>query len=630
MASASRTAARCSPAPGTTRTSTSAGGRAGRASRYASGTPPTGGDSWINATPQPDGTWAWQRVNADGTVHSQGTRAYRDFAKGRWSDTIAGQEVRWRRGGAVREFDYTVAEVPRTAGPPRPQYDQPQYDQPRHDQPRHDQPVVRLPGSGIPSLHEASPPVTDRPRTTLAQLLEDSARNFRQDPRPSVTVTVNREVWKEFDLGMVFRERKLIDAETRRFREINHQWGMWRDYRNGRLVEQRTITGRVWATDPFGRRQTAEALKLPEYFSLPPVGGEVGLDGHRSWRLIGREAPYRGYASEFRSTWRNWIDVWSVEWTGVRDGESVSMPMWLRQMRAQPLTFLNGFTLGFASSLMASAAEYHGHLSLKAVEKALFNGAVGGVLTGGVALAHDLTKLQKIKIGMANLDWAPSMNSSLIGQTYDWEGDLATRLYPRRWRSATYEFINALLIGELTAFVTGAADAAIFGINGTDLTGLQALKAGAWGAAGGAFAGVTTGLAQRAWHFVEAGRLYSRAGLGDMVWTAAERTLSSVLGYWEESPKAADIPYATTAPTAPAPSHLTADSLSGPPVAKPALPGGRGGGGGDSRDDMVNEGDQGVAAGIAVASVKGADADVRGEGEGGADLLGRVRLVTVE
>jgi hypothetical protein len=222
------------------------------------------------------------------------------------------------------------------------------------------------------------------------------------------------------------------------------------------------------------------------------------------------------------------------------------------------------------------------------------------------------------------------MNSSLYGQSYDWEGDLATRLYPKRWRSGTYLFFNNLVLGTMTSFVTGAADAALFGINGHKLTGEKALEVGAWGAAGAAFAGITTGLAQNAWHFISAGRLYSRFGPGDLVWYSAERTLSSLLAFWEESPKAVNIPYATVPPDSEPTSHATADSTSGAPVAKL---GGRlqgGGGGGDSRDDMVNEGDQGLAAGVAVASVKDADADVRGEGEGGADLLGRVRLVTVE
>src|SRR5205807_9669082 len=84
------------------------------------------------------------------------------------------------------------------------------------------------------------------------------------DPgRPDASLTVDRETWKEFDIGTAFRERRLIDAGRRRYREIDHQWHQWREFQNGRLVEACNIDGRVWRTDAFGRRRTMDVAKLP-------------------------------------------------------------------------------------------------------------------------------------------------------------------------------------------------------------------------------------------------------------------------------------------------------------------------------------------------------------------------------
>jgi hypothetical protein len=470
------------------------------------------GDTWINAMPSADGThWTWQRITADGTVQSSGIRTYTDTVEGHWSDTINGTEIRYRHGGPVREFHCTPA-APRPTTPPQP-------------------------GS-------------------LAALLATSAHHFHATSAPTPGVTVDRGVWKEFDSGRVLRERKLVDPERRRYREVDHQWYQWREYHNGRLVEQRTIDGRVWRTDAYGPRHTRDVTKLPVYASLPPVRGEVGLDGERSWHLIGREVNYFGLAPELRGIWRTVRDAWAEPWTGVRGGESVPLPMWQRQVRDKLLTFASSYALGFTGTLAAYAAEYH-TLNAKAVEKALFNGAVSGILTSAVSLAYDTTRLGTLKLYAGNLDWGLSQNLSRKMLTESWETDLGIRLFPKRWRGATYIYADYLATGALSAFVTGSADAAIFGVNGHRRTGSDALTAGLWTAAATAVTGVSSGLAQNIWHFLAAGRLYSRGGLGDMAVKAVENTLASYLAYWEErgTPLDTTTPLPTPAPpTRPMPS----------------------------------------------------------------------------
>ncbi|MBV9023092.1 MAG: hypothetical protein JO362_04680, partial [Streptomycetaceae bacterium] len=424
------------------------------------------GDTWINAVPSARGTWTWQRVTADGTVHSSGVRIYDNFDQGHWRDTIDGTLVRFRGGRQLRELDYTMPD-------------------PRH---------------------------------------------------PDAGVTVHDGVWKEFNIGKVFRERRLIDAERSLYREIDNQWHQWREYQHGSLTAVRTIDGRVWQTDAFGRWHTMSWAKIPNHASLPPVNEEhtVGLEGHRSWRLVGRELHYQGFAPEFRGHWRNLRDIWAVEWTGIRDGGSVSMPLWQREARMLLLNFFSSFVLNFLGTLMATAAENHGKISLQSVEKALFNGTVSGTIGSGITMLQDTTRLQKLKMGLSNMDWAHGFHTSLLYQTDPWATDIGIRLYPIRWRLATYVYFNNLVVGGASSLVYNSADAAIFGVNGHKRTGTQALLAGAWGTAATELLGVTTGLAQNVWHFAAAGRLYARGGIGDMVWAAGENTIQSYLGYeWE-------------------------------------------------------------------------------------------------
>jgi hypothetical protein len=281
------------------------------------------------------------------------------------------------------------------------------------------------------------------------------------------------------------------------------------------------------------------------------------LEGHRSWRLIGREVGYPGLAAELGGHWRNLRDNWSVEWTGVREGASAHMSLAAREARTQLLTFLSSFVLNFLGTLAATALENHGHLTVKSVEKALFNGTVSGTITSAVAVLHDTTRWGTLRMGLSNMDWAGSRNNPLMHQTDSWETDTGVRRFPMRWRMATYTYLNGLAVGGISSFVYNSADAAIFGVAGQQRTGDQALLAGLWGAASTGLLGVTTGLAQNAWHFAASGRLYSRGGLGDMVWAATENTVQSYLGYEWESGHGTDIvpsrPFQNSSQTSPPP-----------------------------------------------------------------------------
>ncbi|MDX3629323.1 actin cross-linking domain-containing toxin [Streptomyces europaeiscabiei] len=503
-------------------------GRPGQALRERSAT--DDGTVWVDATRQPDHTWTWRKTDADGTVHSQGVREYQDFAKGHWTDRIGDDVVRRRTGGRVREYAYTVEET--------------------------------APPALTPSA--LTPPPETGP-TTLADLLSRSARHFE----PTTTVTVDREVWREFDMGKVLHRRDAVEGAPGRYREAESLWGQWREYQDSRLVAQRTITGRIWATDTFGRWSAFDVAKLPEVSSLPSVGGQVGLDGHRAWRLIGREVDFRGYTTEFRGVNREFRDPFHEIWTGVQDGSSAAMPLWRHELRKAATEFATGFLIEFGTSFAVSAivSEFANTRfdPLVAFERAMLNGAVGGGIRAGFNVAQDMTALGKIKYGLANLDQGQNWNRHSLASADDWAGEWSSYENPVRWRSGTYAFFDGLAVSALTGFVNSAANAAIWGVGGQKHTGLEALEAGAWGAAGSLFTGVTSGMARYTFHTTAGSRIFHRGGPGELIWQSAESLTTGILNYWINT-RGAHIdsthpfPPSTTGPTTPSTSTPTTPS----------------------------------------------------------------------
>lgn len=446
------------------------------------------GSVWVDATRQSDSTWTWQKTKADGTVDSKGVRTYQDLARARWTDHIGTDVVRYREGGRVREYAYTV-----------------------------NRPVV-------------APPV-DTGRISLSDLLSQSTRHFE----PDVSATVNREVWQEFDMGKVVRRRDPVEGVEGRFRESESLWNQWREYQDGRLVAQRTITGRVWATDAFGRWSNFDVAKLPEISSLPKAGGEVGLDGHRSWRLIGREVDFRGYTNEFRGLNREFRDPFHEIWTGVQDGSSHALPMWRHQVRKALTDFTMGYLIEFGTSLAVSAITADmGNTRFDlttALQRAALNGAIGGGIRVGVNVLYDTTRLGYLKYGLTNLDQGMDWNRHPLASKDDWAGEWSVFENPTRWRSGSYDFFNSLGVGVLTGFVNSTVNAAVFGVNGQKRTGLDALEAGAWGAAGSAFTGITSGMVRYTFHATGGSRIFHRGGPGELIWQAIESLAAGVTNY---------------------------------------------------------------------------------------------------
>ncbi|MGW3650976.1 scabin-related ADP-ribosyltransferase [Streptomyces sp. NPDC000878] len=446
------------------------------------------GSSWVDALKQPDGTWKWTKTAADGTVHSEGTRVYDDIAGGgRWRDLVDGQVVRQREsGGRVREFDYKILTPERPA---------------------------TLPTTG-----------------SLRDLLAHSARQFE----PPSTVQVNTQVWKEYDLGKVFRERVAADGTPGRFREVDKQWGQWREFQDGHLVEQRTFTGRVWKTDAFGRLSTSGPAFIPEYLAgaLPRIGDEVGLAGDTGWRLIGRETDFRGAEIEALGLLRQVQDPWHGVLTGVKDGISAEMPVWQRELRGALTSFTTGFVTEFTASLAITAATTgNGDITPLDVYKALLNGAVGGTFSSGLNVLYNRTALGYFKTSMGARDWGGHPKQSMAGNTDDWATDWAAQEKPTRWRNATYANTVGIATSALSGFVSNAISASVFGVNGHEVKGADALLAGLWGAGASAFSGVTTGLARNAFHLTTGARVFHKGGIPELGVTWGEAALTKYINW---------------------------------------------------------------------------------------------------
>ena len=113
----------------------------------------------------------------------------------------------------------------------------------------------------------------------------------------------------------------------------------------------------------------------------------------------------------------------------------------------------------------------------------------------------------------------------------NWVSEWSVFENPTRWRAGSYDLFNGLGISVLTGFVNNAVNARVFGVGGTRSSGLDALDAGAWGAAGSAFTGVTSGALRYSWHAATGARVFHRGGPGELVWHASEALGAGILSY---------------------------------------------------------------------------------------------------
>ncbi|MYT73803.1 MULTISPECIES: hypothetical protein [unclassified Streptomyces] len=316
----------------------------------------------------------------------------------------------------------------------------------------------------------------------------------------------NAHVWKEFDTGVVVREKKLLTNNT--FLE-SEEWGKhWRQYAadGTTVINERSMSGYVWNTDAFGRTTLLDRV-TPDWTHTP----------------VGRETNFTGLANEYRGFSRMLREPNRWKFGPSVAGEATYAPFLSKAFQQLAVEmgqeWIVDFVLNLAVYGIASAVTGQPFTPMD-VAKAAFGATIAagskGVFTTGHLIAG---RGGAWKNGLSNVD---------AGKPYgvrpnddSWGSEWAGNEKVMRWRSGIYDFANSSISGAVGAFASGAATAAVFGVKDADgntvyLSGADAAAYGGAGALGGFIGGSTIGAARTLMQNNIAGRWYHRQGVMDI------------------------------------------------------------------------------------------------------------------
>ncbi|MEU6348466.1 hypothetical protein ABZ896_03980 [Streptomyces sp. NPDC047072] len=302
-------------------------------------------------------------------------------------------------------------------------------------------------------------------------------------------------VWKEFENGTEIGRKVQLGDGT--FLESEDWHKQWRRYgTNGTsLIDERTVSGYVWHTDTFGRVS-----------------------------LIGRETNFTGLLHDFRGFNRTWREANTWQWGPSLGGVSTYTPFAYKAGRQLVVEIVQEWILDFAMNLAVYgivAAATGTPFGAMDVAKAAFGATVSAGVKGTFSAGHLATfRGGPWRTGFGQVDEGNPYTRRPMDK--NWADEYGGNEKVIRWRSGGYDFGVGLMSGMASGFVGGAATAAIFGVkdkngNTVHLYGTDALLAGAIGMAGGAIAGVSTGLGRNLITNNLAGRWYHRGGFFDTI-----------------------------------------------------------------------------------------------------------------
>ncbi|MEU6843555.1 hypothetical protein ABZ930_16935 [Streptomyces sp. NPDC046716] len=316
----------------------------------------------------------------------------------------------------------------------------------------------------------------------------------------------NAHVWKEFDTGVVVREKKLLTNNT--FLE-SEEWGKhWRQYApdGTTLINERSLSGYVWNTDAFGRTTLLDRV-TPDWAHTP----------------VGRETNFTGLANEYRGFSRMLREPNRWKFGPAVAGESTYAPFVSKAFQQLAVEmgqeWIVDFVLNLAVYGIASAATGQPFTPMD-VAKAAFGATIAagskGVFTTGHLIAG---RGGAWKNGLSNVDAGKPYG--LRPNDDSWGSEWAGNEKVMRWRAGVYDFANSSISGAVGAFASGAATAAVFGVkdangNTVYLSGADAAAYGGAGALGGLIGGATIGAARNLMQNNIAGRWYHRQGVMDI------------------------------------------------------------------------------------------------------------------
>ncbi|MFI6435208.1 hypothetical protein [Streptomyces sp. NPDC050759] len=312
---------------------------------------------------------------------------------------------------------------------------------------------------------------------------------------PAGLNTIDRHVWKEYDNGVEIGRK--IELQDGTYLESEDWHKQWRRYGTDgvTMIDQRTVAGFVWHTDTFGRVS-----------------------------LAGRETNFTGALADFRGFNRTWKEANIWQWGASIDGVSTVKPFAYRAGRQLLVEFVQEWILDFTMNLAVYgivAAATGTPFTVTDVAKAAFGATISAGVKGTFSAGHLAAyRGGPWRTGLGQVDEGNPYNRRPNDKNWgdEWGGNEKVL----RWRLGSYDFGVGLSSSVVAGFVGGAATAAVFGVKDKDgntvkLHGTDALLAGAIGAAGGAIAGVSTGLGRTLLTNNLGGRWFHRGGFLDTI-----------------------------------------------------------------------------------------------------------------
>lgn len=322
----------------------------------------------------------------------------------------------------------------------------------------------------------------------------------------------NTNVWKEFDHGGAFRDKKFIGVTAGGediYRETHAATGQWIEtLTDGTRIRYRSLNGFINTRDTFGR------------WSVKP---DFDISGQ--WKTGGREYEFRGAGTEFRGYNRMWREPNRLQYRDVDgvDGQFVN-PNWLKAQKVL-LDFIQDYTFDVIANILITGAVNNWNFSPADWGKIFAGGAVSsGVKSASNALQETL--LKKFKDGVGNVDSGKFWGRAPYNHDKTWDNEWAGNENPQRWRSGLYNYsVNNLLTSAIGSFVSTAFTSTVFGIGSQHITvsGLQSLEAGGLGMAGALTGGLLAIGPRTLLHQLGSGRYFHQGGIPDLLITFGEK-----------------------------------------------------------------------------------------------------------
>ncbi|WP_173019534.1 hypothetical protein, partial [Streptomyces alkaliphilus] len=328
--------------------------------------------------------------------------------------------------------------------------------------------------------------------------------------------------------GGTFRVREYVPSPNglNGARDVNPSLGTWREFDNGLVVRKRELKadGTFLVSETWQKHMMRfDAANPAEVIGTRNMAGYVhSTDGGPGPLLLaGRDDNFLGWPTEIRGWDRTAREPNRWEWHGSSEGVPGYRAFWVKSGQSLAVDFAKEWLLDFAMNLTVYGiiAGVNGHeFTFKDALKAMFGATItSGTKTAITGLHHLHGRGGVAKVGLASADKGQPFHRRPEDDGWtDWAGNEKVT----RWRGGSYDFGINLISSSLSGFINGAAMSAIFGVrdangNLVQLSGLDALREGALGLAGGALGGMSVGVGKTILQHTTGGRLDHRQGLFD-------------------------------------------------------------------------------------------------------------------